>query len=154
MEKHNLLDRKTRLLNAAKRIIGLRETETGLKALNSLKTLKECDKKVVARYAKGVRGMPRYAKGMPEPLASTMILMARKTPFLAKRSFLGHFSQQEIDEAFNCKDDNRVPGKVFCSKRAFDMWLAKDVPISEQTQASIDVMYKQSRDMVATSTVT
>lgn len=141
MEKHNLLERKARLLNAAKRIIGLRETEIGLKALNSLKTLKECDKKVVARYAKGVKD--------PEPLASTMILMARKTPFLARKSFLSHFSPQEIEEAFDCKEDGRVPGRVFCSKRAFDMWLAKDVSVSEQTQASIDVMYKQSRDMVS-----
>lgn len=72
MEKHNLLDRKTRLLNAAKRIIGLRETETGLKALNSLKTLKECDKKVVARYAKGVRGMPKVCQGMPRVCQSPL----------------------------------------------------------------------------------
>nr|URY50685.1 PB2 protein [Quaranjavirus sp.] len=77
-----------------------------------------------------------------------MILMARKTPFLAKKSYLKYFTPEERKEAFDEREDNRVPGKVFCSKRAFDMWLSKDIPISEQTRASIDVLYKQSRDMV------
>lgn len=141
METESLKERKARLLNAAKRVLQLKETETGREALHSLKQLKECDKKVIARYAKGVKD--------PEPLSSTMILMARKTPFLARRSYLKHFTPEEIREAFDTREDTRVEGRVYCSKRAFDMWLSKDVPISEQTRASIDVLYKQSREMVA-----
>nr|UAJ23569.1 PB2 [Granville quaranjavirus] len=78
-----------------------------------------------------------------------MILMARKTPFLARKSYLKYFTQEEIREAFDNKEDNRVEGRVYCSKRAFDMWLSKDIEVSDQTKASIDVLYKQSRDMVS-----
>lgn len=126
---------------AVRRIINLAESDTGKEALSQMKKLKECDKRVISRYAKGTKD--------PEPLASTMILMAKKTPFLANKSYLKHFSPQEISEAFDTRPDNRVQGKVFCSKRAFDIWLSKEVEISEQTRASIDILYKQSREMVA-----
>lgn len=74
-----------------------------------LTTTTECDKRVIACYTRDVKD--------PEPLATTMLLMAKKTPFLAREDQLGAFTEEEEKEAISTTKDARVQGRVYCSKR-------------------------------------
>lgn len=136
-----LKERKASLLAAVRKINAIYSTEEGKAAVSMIRTTKECDKRVVARYARGVKD--------PEPLATTMLLMAKKTPFLAREDMLEAFTPEERRECLTGNKDARVRGKVYCSKRAFDIWLSKEQEIDDQTASIIALLYKQSDEMVS-----
>lgn len=71
-----LNERKASLLAAVRKINSTYRSSEGKRAIRMLRTTKECDKTVIARYARGVTD--------PEPLATTMLLRVKKTPFLAR----------------------------------------------------------------------
>lgn len=138
-----LNERKASLLAAVIKINTTYRTEEGKIAITMLRTTKECDKRVISRNARGIKD--------PEPLATTMLLMAKKTPFLAREDKLACFTEQEKKEALSTYKDARVQGRVYCSKRAFDIWLSKPQQISEHTMSIINVRTRCPSSMCFTS---
>lgn len=142
-EKEILLTRKKYLLKAASKIMGLKRTQEGRKAIEILRNNPVCNKQVIAKYGN--------MKKDPDPLSTTMANISMKYPLLCKKEWA---MKHKDPRYFLLKDnklveDSRTVKFVKCSREAIRFYLNEDaVPDPDQMKA-INVLYKQQRDLAS-----
>ncbi|QHR77124.1 polymerase basic 2 protein [Quaranjavirus johnstonense] len=132
--------RKRRLLNVVRKINETKSDPLADKIFNLLRTNPVCNKRVLTKYARVVKD--------PDPIATTQLLMGQKYPILAKRSYLSMFSKEEREANFAEEEDCRRPGWVRCTRAALNIWLEKEMEISEEVKRIIKVLYENSIELV------
>nr|BDF92392.1 polymerase basic protein 2 [Oba virus] len=141
---------KDRLLKVARSIVKLKsadETEERREvvdiALSILKANPVCNKRVLTKYARGVKD--------PNPLCSAMYTTSLKWPITMKREWVEWFVRRWPDaELFPPnKDDAREFSRVICARRALDLWLQSDEEITEAADKAISVLYRPAIELAA-----